>query len=255
MTANRLQMAVVALALCAAPAAAHAAEKAVPIRIVNQTPYPLFVETLGAGLVCIKEAINPVSVKPGEYQGAQYVWDQACRYPAGQNTFVIGTPKGEQRLNVPFSFAPGQMAGPTHSSALRVLPGGLNGGMEYIVSCYASCGQGGVALTLQNDTGSPLMVASATPDCAGQAAAPPKGRGVIDVSNCDRGTFAVTNQGRLVTQVELAFGPDGRVGGQALPNENTTFLFRQPVQQGNGLTLTVTCPSVDCSGPAIAPVR
>lgn len=254
MTANRWQMAAMALALCAAPAA-QAAEQAIPVRILNETPYPLFVQTLGAGLVCMKQAINATSVNPGDAQEARYAWDPTCRYPAGQNTFVIGTPKGEQRINVPFSFAPGQAVGPAHSSALRVVPQSWNGGVQYVVSCYASCGQGGVSLTVQNDTGSQLMVASTTSDCAGQAAAPPKGRAVIDVSNCDRGTFAVTNQGRLVTELQVVFSPAGRVGGEALPNEDTAFVFRQPVAEGNGLALTVTCPADDCSGPAVAPVR
>lgn len=136
------------------------------LTIVNSTPYSLFTETLGAGLQCIDGAIPATSIAPGAGRSFQVAANMngACgRIPSvGQQTFVIGSPGPEQRINAPFQIssdadrnrvADGLRSGPfLLSGSLQVAytqvvappPGAgfinvLTPKAEWRVSCVATC--------------------------------------------------------------------------------------------------------------------
>lgn len=77
--------------------------------IENNTPYSLFTETLGGGQQCIEGAIPATSIAPGASRSFQMAANMAgaCdRIPSvGQQTFVIGSPGPEQRINAPFQIS------------------------------------------------------------------------------------------------------------------------------------------------------
>jgi len=111
----RVLVGVAAAALFTTPASAQALQSSssaptvTTFTIENDTPYSLFTETLGGGLQCIEGAIPATSIAPGASRSFRMAANMrgACgRLPSvGQQTFVIGGPGPEQRINAAFQIS------------------------------------------------------------------------------------------------------------------------------------------------------
>lgn len=196
------------------PALTSIADVKATVTIINATPYSLFTETLGGGLQCIRGAIPATSIAANR-EAKFTVYGQesgSCAHSpsVGQQTFVIGSPGTEQRINAGYQIS-SRPGGNSFGGQGRIGPFYLNATVKeevadvkvqfseirrviavdavWQISCAGPCKFETTQLSILNRTASPLQVTPTTDTgCAAggfnPVTAPVNGGATLQVTSC-----------------------------------------------------------------------
>lgn len=216
------------------------------IAFENDTDYSVFTQTLGANLHCMKVGVPAMSV-PARQTAYNVPMESGSCAGSGLQTFVVGAPGGEHRLNVPFAIGGtttlGQASIPFFSVSSQLTWNGSSYDGVWRVTCrWADCRTQNPVVAIQNKTAAGITLQlrlNASPGCpdAGQSNvlrfAPAGGAGGVEVRVCDSvQTWALSTGGSVIVRVE-----NGRYDVDLINDQGN--MLSKSYQDDGSITVTV----------------